>query len=114
MIKKLIETLEQLDHPVYKQGSLNENEVFPDSFFTFWNFQSDESVSFDDKPYYCNWGYWVYFYSCDPVLVENELLKAKDLLIKNGFEIYGKGEDIKSDLVSHTGRFMTVYYKEFY
>lgn len=114
MIQQFITAIEPLGYPIRRQGSMGPDEEYPESFFTFWNFQADEVKTFDNKPVGCNWGYWLYFYSTDPVLVENELLKAKDLLKQAGFDIWGKGEDVKSDVETHTGRMITVYFDERY
>lgn len=114
MLKKLIETVELLGYEIYQQGTLNPDEKYPDSFFTFWNFQADENSEFDNEANSCLWGYWLYFYSTDPVLVESELLKAKKELKKAGFEIWGNGEDVASSIPTQTGRMLTIYYKETY
>ena len=114
MIEKLIVALESLGYLIFQRGSLNVNEDYPESFFTFWNFQADENKTFDNTPISCDWGYWLYFYSNDPELIQSELLKAKELLKKNDFEVWGKGEDIKSDSPSHTARMINVYYHEIY
>ncbi|HIZ16860.1 MAG TPA: hypothetical protein H9675_04750 [Firmicutes bacterium] len=114
MIKQLIAAIEPLGYPIFLQGSLNDNEAYPESFFTYWNFQANDTKAFDNDASICEWGYWLYFYSSNPALVETEILRAKELLKKAGFEVWGKGEDIKSDVISHTGRMITAYFYENY
>ena len=43
MEDKLIEILEAFGVPVFLQGSLADDEPYPDSFFTFWNDDSEKS-----------------------------------------------------------------------
>ena len=105
MIKQLIAAIEPLGYPIFLQGSLNDNEAYPESFFTYWNFQANDTKAFDNDASICEWGYWLYFYSSNPALVETEILRAK---------VWGKGEDIKSDVISHTGRMITAYFYENY
>lgn len=114
MIQKLLNAIDSLGFPAYLQGSLAETDKYPESFFTFWNFQSEETKTFDNKPVACDWGYWLYFYSTDPILVESVPLQAKELLKAEGFEVWGKGEDVNSDVITHTGRMITIYYHEQY
>lgn len=114
MIEKLIDTITPLGYPIFQQGSLAEDAPYPQSFFTFWNFQSEEVKTFDNEPIGCEWGYWLYFYSTDPLLVESELLNAKKLLKAANFDVWGKGEDVKSDVITHTGRMIGIYYDERY
>ncbi|MFR7662245.1 MAG: hypothetical protein ACLUZ0_04030 [Coprococcus sp.] len=42
MEDQLIQLLETFEYPVIRQGSLPEDEVYPDSFFTFWNNDSPD------------------------------------------------------------------------
>ena len=37
----LISTLENLGFPIIRQGSLAEDDEYPQSFFTFWNNSAD-------------------------------------------------------------------------
>lgn len=114
MRKKLVDLLNILNYPVFLQGSLLDNEVYPDSFFTFWNFQGDENTHYDNIPNSCSWGFWIYFYSINPELVETELDKVKKILKQNGFTTKGKAIDAASDVKTHTGKMLTIYYLENY
>lgn len=112
MEDKLIEILESLGYPVYLQGSLLEDEPYPDSFFTYWNHSADGQSFYDDSENTILWLYGVYFYSSDPVLVNTKLLEVKPLLKKAGFIVNGAGYSVASDEVTHTGRGIDVMFME--
>ena len=114
MKQRLIDILSILGYPVFLQGSLNPNENYPDSFFTYWVFQAPETSHYDNQPSGCDWGFWIYFYSNDPKLVMDEPLRAKMLLRADGFVFEGKAIDANSDVETHTGSMLTCYYKEVY
>lgn len=111
MRKKLISLLELFGYPVYLQGSLLSTNDYPNSFFTFWNFQNDENLFYDNKTNASDFGYWIYFYSNDPELIENKIKEIKVLLKENKFIVQGP-IDAKSDIKSHTGKMLTILYKE--
>lgn len=107
MKELLIELLESFGFPVLLQGSLGEDEAYPESFFTIWNNESYDNNHYDNNPVNYTWNFDVNFYSVDPVLVNTALLEAKALLKQNGFIISGKGHDLISDEPTHTGRGFT-------
>ena len=104
----LIETLEPLGYPIFQQGSLGEDEVYPESFFTFWNNSSDSDTFYDNEEHSYVWDFDLNFYSSDPALVNTKLIEAKTLLKAAGFIVSGKGYDLYSDEPTHTGRGMNV------
>lgn len=106
MKELLISLLESFGFPVFLQGSLDESEAYPQSFFTFWNNDSYDNNHYDNDPISYTWNFDVNFYSTDPELVNTMLLNAKTLLKQNGFIITGKGYDVASDEPTHTGRGM--------
>lgn len=108
MKQLLISTLEQLNYPVILQGSLNKNEPYPDSFFTFWNYDTYSEEFYDNSEHETIWNFELNFYSNDPALVNQVLIQAKLLLKQNGFIVVGKGHDVVSDEMTHTGRGITV------
>jgi len=108
----LITTLETFKYPVILQGSLAKDDAYPASFFTFWNNNSEDLNHYDDKPIAYEWDFDVNFYSNDPDLVETALLSAKTALQGEGFIISGKGHDLPTDVITHTGRGMTVKFRE--
>ena len=72
MKEKLIEILETMGYPAYLQGSMSEYDEYPESFFTFWNFDTEEIRHYNNKATFISYGFWVYFYSVNPALVEND------------------------------------------
>lgn len=114
MKSELIRLLKQFNYPVKLQGTMNKDENYPPSFFTFYNFQSPEDMHYSNSAARAVWGFWVYFYSEDTELVDTELLEAKKILKENGWICDGCGEDVASDVKSHTGRMITVYRIDYY
>lgn len=111
MREKLINLLESFGYPVHLQGSLLSVDDYPDSFFTFWNFQNDGDLFYDNESYASDFGYWIYFYSSDPELIENKTNEVKAVLKKNKFIVQGP-IDARSDIKSHIGKMLTIFYKE--
>lgn len=104
----LIETLEPLGYPIFQQGSLGENEPYPESFFTFWNNDTGDGSHYDNKPINYIWDFDLNFYSSDPELVNTKLLAGVTALKAVGFICSGKGYDVASDEPTHTGRGINV------
>jgi hypothetical protein len=108
----LISTLEVLGYPVKLQGSLLPNELYPDSFFTYWNDSADGTSFYSNEEGAILWSYSLNFYSTDPLLVNTKLVEAKRLLRKAGWVVSGAGYDVPSDEVTHTGRGMSLLYRQ--
>lgn len=113
MEDKLIEILETFGYPVVRQGSLGPDEEYPDSFFTFWNNDSPDHAHYDNAEYGTEWDFDVNFYSIDPEKTYQVLADARIKLKQNKWIVPGKGYDVASDEVTHTGRGMRVFYLEF-
>lgn len=108
----LINTLSTMGYPVRLQGSLGEEEEYPNSFFTFWNNDTSGDEFYDNEEHSCVWDFDLNLYSVDPNIAEYELLNAKKLLKEKGFIVSGKGYDVMSGESTHTGRGINVKYKE--
>ena len=108
----LIDVLESFDYPVYLQGSLSDEEDYPNSFFTFWNNETLDMNFYDNVENTIEWDFDINFYSIDPDLVNTVLRKAKGRLRQKGFICNGVGYDVFSDEPTHTGRGMNVTYLE--
>lgn len=114
MKQKLIDLLESFGFPVFLQGSMNEGDNYPPSFFTFWNFDTPEDSHYNNAPSRAVWGFWVYFYSDDPGIVDQKLADAAALLRGAGWIVDGKGKDVASDEPTHTGRMIVCQFIENY
>jgi hypothetical protein len=114
MKAELITLLETLGYPVFLQGSLNSTEDYPASFFTIWNFETPETAFYDNDAGRAVWGFWIYFYSIDPALVDQQPEAARQLMKKSGWILEGKANDISVDVPTHTGAFFTAYKFENY
>ena len=108
----LINTLSTFNCPVIKQGSMNANEQYEEKFFTYWNNTSDDDAHYDNVATSTIWDFDVNFYGTDPNVVYDTLIEAIELLRKAGFIISGKGYDVASDEVTHTGRGINALYIE--
>ena len=108
----LISTLETLGYPVRLQGSLLPDESYPKHFFTFWNDSADGSGFYSNNETSVVWQYSVNFYSCDPSLIGTTFMEAKKLLKGAGFIVTGLGYSVPSDEPTHTGRGITVLYRQ--
>lgn len=112
MEELLISVLEKYRYPVMRQGSMPQEESYPEHFFTFWNVTAAGGSNYDNDENSIQWEYDVNFYSTDPVKVNSMLLEAKKNLKKAGFEVWGAGHDVGSDEPTHTGRGITVKYMQ--
>lgn len=108
----IIDTISELKYPIYLQGSMSEDAVYPDTFFTFWNNGSTSTRFFDNEETATIWDFDLNVYSNEPSLVNSLLITAKEALKKVGFIIDGKGYDVMSDEDTHTGRGINVIYIE--
>ena len=113
MKEELRTILEAAGFPARLQGSMAAHEEYPESFWTFWNFETPETY-YDNSPISAVWGYWIFFYSSDPDLVDSESAAAISRLRAAGWTVAGRGEDTVSDQASHTGRRLTIYKRETY
>ena len=88
---KLIKVLESLSYPVFRQGSLSEDEQYPETFFTFWNNEETEHSAYDNQTQSVLYDYDVNVYSNNPELTYSLLKDARNLLKSNGFIIASRG-----------------------
>lgn len=108
----LIDTIASFNYPVYQQGSLSNDEGYPDSFFTYFNNSTNDDAFFDNNETRTIWDFDLNIYSLDPSVVNNTLAQAKPLLKAAGFIVNGVGYDVLSDEQTHTGRGINILYIE--
>ena len=108
----LIEILESFNYPVYRQGSMSNEAVYPATFITFWNNDSLDHSHYNNTEYGSNWDFEVNVYSSDPELTYSVLKDIRIALKSAGWVVVGKGHDIVSDEATHTGRGVQVIYLE--
>ena len=107
---KLIELLNSFGYPVRRQGSLIESEEYPNYFFTFWNNDSYDRSHYSNDASGVVYDFDVNFYSINPNMTYSILDEARILLKENGAIITGRGYDVASDEITHTGRGMRVLF----
>lgn len=112
MEDNLITILESFGYPVYRQGSMSDDEQYPETFFTFWNNDSPDHAHYDNSDYGTAWDFSIYVYSSDPIMTYSLLLDARNALKAAGWITPSKGFDVASDEATHTGRGLEVFYLE--
>lgn len=108
MTDSLCEILESFGYPLFLHGTLNDDEAFPDSFFTYFNSATPERMFYDNDAHEAVWTYQVYFYSADRRTVETVIEQVRTSLKAIGFIANGKSIDCNSGKKTHTGRMITV------
>lgn len=108
MEDELIELLKSFGYPVRRQGSFEEEEDYPETFFTFWNNDENELKAYDNETFSVVYDFDVNVYGKDSKLVYDLQKQARQLLKSNGFQAQSRGYDVASDEKSHIGRGMRV------
>lgn len=104
----LIDLLETFKYPVIRQGSMPPEQIYPDTFFTFWNNNHEEHSAYDNDTSNTIFDFDVNVYSCDTDKVFELLESARTLLKQNGWIITRMGYDVASDEITHIGKGMEV------
>ena len=112
MEDQLLEILTSFKYPVYRQGSMSDDEAYPPTLITFWNNDSPDHAHYDNSEYGSAWDYTVFVYSSDPTLVYSVLMDIRTALKNAGWIVPSKGFDVASDEPTHTGRALEVFYLE--
>lgn len=110
MVDTLLTILDKFGYPVIRQGSMNDEDAYPESFFTFWNDDSSDHSHYDNSNYGITWEFDINFYSIDPALTYSVLSEARVALKEAGWIISGEGHDVASDEPTHTGRGISITY----
>lgn len=94
---------------VFLQGTLNENEAYPDTFITFFSSSVDDWAHYDNATTGFVWNFSVILYSNDPAKINTMPLEIRKALSAAGFIPQGLGNDVMSDEKTHTGWAMDFY-----
>lgn len=113
MVKELITILEKFNYPVYRQGSMSENNTYPETFVTFWNNDSPDHAHYDNSAFGTEWDFNVFVYSADPAKTFSLIDDIRAALKEAGWIVTSKGFDVASDEETHTGRGIQCLYLAF-
>lgn len=98
--------------PIFRQGSLGEEDAYPSTFLTFWAGTEYESTAYDNDTATVIWTYSVNAYSEDVSMVYSLIKLLRRLCKKAGWQTPDRGHDVASDEITHTGRGINVTYLE--
>lgn len=108
----LIDCVSGFGFPVFLQGSIADDEAYPDSFFTYWNNETESLNYYDNEETQIIWDFDLNFYTNAPETIDSTIAQAKQQLKAAGFIVGGAGYDVLSDEPSHTGRGINPIYIE--
>lgn len=106
MIDDLLAILAAFKYPVFLHGSVNPDDGYPDSFFTFWNQSTPEGAFYSNYPHFAVWQFYIYFYSSSRQTVETVTDNLLDVLRASGWTLRGRPADAVSGVATHTGRML--------
>lgn len=111
--ERIINVLGSFDIPVYLQGTMAEDEPYPERFLTFFVHSADDESFYNDEATQEVYGVSVMYYDADSERVES--FPKTDLIpaMRNaGFIKQGNGIDVLSDAPTHTGKALEFYLKD--
>ena len=100
--------------PIFRQGSLGEADVYPDTFCTFWGSSEAAATAYDNDDATVVWSYQANAYSTSPAMVYTLVSDLRQLFKSNGWQTPDRGHDVASDENTHTGRGLSVTYLKTY
>ena len=108
----LILILESFKYEVFRQGSMSDDDAYPETFITFWNNDSPDHSHYDNDNYGTAWDFDVNVYSTDPSVTYSLLSEIRSALKAQKWIPTSQGYDVASDEPTHTGRGINVLYLE--
>ena len=112
VLNTLHDTLAGFGLPIYLQGSMADDEPYPDAFYTYYNNDSTGTRYYDDTENAVVWDFDVNAYATNPDTAQQMLMDARNALRAIGYICAGAGYDIISDEPTHTGRGINAIYVE--
>ena len=96
--------------PIFRQGSLGEADIYPDTFLTFWAGTEYETTAYSNTTATVVWPFDVNAYSTSPATVYSLTAAARDAFKAAGWQTPDRGHDVASDEITHTGRGIRITY----
>lgn len=112
MFNLLEEIFQELGYEYVRQGSFEEDDTIPPSYFAYWNNDSPLQSHYNNESHRAVWRWTIYFYTNDPKLIYSEMDRFLKLAKQKGFVISDKGSDIPSDLPRYYGRITQIEFNE--
>lgn len=112
VLHTLYETLAGFGKPIYLQGSMSDDEPYPEAFYTYYNNTSAGAMYYDDLENAVVWDFDVNAYATNPDMAQAMIIQARDALCALGYICAGAGYDTISDEPTHTGRGINATYME--
>ena len=107
-MKDLKDIFELIDVPIYRQGSLAEDEAYPDeTFCTYWMRSDDLEDWYDNRPRKREIVCDIHIYSNDYDTMSQKIQKIRDDCIENDIAT-SSIHDLVSDDTNYTGQGVTV------
>ena len=98
--------------PIFRQGSLGEEEDYPPTFLTFWNSAETELTAYNNDTGTVVWRFDVNAYSTSASTVYSLTSSLRNALKKAGWQTPDRGHDVGSDEITHVGRGISVTFIE--
>lgn len=95
-----------------RQGSYADDAELPNSFFTFWNFDTPSDSYYDNHEHRRIWHWRVYYYTNDPSTIYTMMDTLVSYAKAEGFIPEGVGVDVATDTPDYIGRMITLKYIE--
>lgn len=110
MTLALLDILKSFEYPVYRQGSMSDKKVYPETFLTFWCNDTPDHAHYDNAEYLTDYDFNVYVYSSKPSKVYELIAAVRAKLKESGWSVPSKGFDAMSDEKTHIGRGLNCLY----
>lgn len=108
----LITLLQAICPNVYLQGTLSDDGAYPENFITIWVNDAPDNAHYDNDVHSIDWYFSIIYYSSNPSNVNTVPAQIRAALKSAGFIPQGRGNDIPSDVPTHTGWAMDYIYTE--
>lgn len=98
--------------PIFRQGSLGEDDKYPDTFLTFWSSAESELTAYSNETATVVWRFDVNVYSTSAATVYSLAGSLRAAIKAAGWQTPDRGHDVGSDEITHVGRGISVTYIE--